>query len=164
MIIPLQRLVVLASAVLVAVCGCRRESEPPTNHQPSSGQQQDSTPSFAMNSDELLTASTENPQVVRGDTFEDHDYAFTLTRPSREWQFLNQRKAMQLTADAAMAMVNVSKQSYVAIIVERLECVKVTLTAWIAHRGNTAYLLLVIGEAGELSKPEAFRRFFALID
>jgi hypothetical protein len=42
--------------------------------------------------------------------------------------------------------------------------VKVTLTAWIAHRGNTAYLLLVIAEATELSKPEAFRRFFALID
>lgn len=73
--------------------------------------------------------SPETPQGIRGDVFEDYHYAFTLTRPSDSWQFLQEQRANRIHADAVLAMTNSAQHSFVAMIVEKLD--NATLDAYV---------------------------------
>lgn len=78
------------------------------------------TPDYVIEESATATASEENPQVVRGNTFEDFYYAFTLERPNEDWQFLTGEKAARISPDATMAMMSAKSGAFVMIIAETL--------------------------------------------
>jgi len=75
-------------------------------------------PSFAMVAKEGAKASSKNPQVVNGNVFEDYDYSFKITRPSPDWEFLAEAKAVDYTPDACMGAINLTKNAFMMVIVE----------------------------------------------
>lgn len=77
--------------------------------------------SYAIQKDRQEPASLQNPQVVSGNTFEDFDYAFSISRPSKDWQFLNEKNATQLQPDSVMAMTDAKNQGFFSVIAEELE-------------------------------------------
>ena len=89
-------------------------------------------------------ASPENPQVVRGTTFEDYHLAFTIDRPNDSWEFLTSERAATISPDASMAMLSPSDSSYVAVVVETMA--DVTLKE---------YSDIIFDPTGILGNPEA---------
>lgn len=73
-----------------------------------------------MMAESATAASPENPQVVRGDTYEDYYGAFTLNRPHKKWQFLTEEKALEANPDATMVMTS-SLGGFLAVVVETMD-------------------------------------------
>ena len=77
--------------------------------------------SYAIQTEKQEVLSPENPQIVSGNTFEDFDYAFSISRPSKDWQFLSEKNATQLQPNSVMAMTQAKNQGFFTVIAEELK-------------------------------------------
>jgi len=66
------------------------------------------------------TTRAKDAQIIRGDVFEDIDYAFTVKRPSPQWTFLKEQKAKRHAPDTVMVLVNPARKGIVVVVVEKL--------------------------------------------
>lgn len=109
----------VASLLLVAECG---KSDPPVPPRPVVSRPPLVKKTAAVEPREPVgpPASPENPQVIRGNLFEDYHYAFTLRKPSQAWQFRAEEKARRLNPDAVMAVFNASTKGFFAVVPERI--------------------------------------------
>lgn len=107
----------LFSLGLFGLVGCGPSDDDSSG---SGGAADETTPSYAMAESDAAEAGEENPQVVRGDVFEDWHYAMTLRRPSGDWRFLDEAQAREMSPDAMMGTINPATQSFAILIVERL--------------------------------------------
>ena len=111
---------ILLQLMIPAIAAVRRAAEESTIDAHRAAASQEAS-SYAIETDKQEPASVQNPQVVSGNTFEDFDYAFSLRRPSTNWQFLSEKNAAQLHPDAMMAMTGAKMPGFFAVIAEELE-------------------------------------------
>jgi hypothetical protein len=65
-------------------------------------------------------ATPETPQVIRGNELEDYHYAFTIRRPSAEWEIQLQERAISFLSDALLVIQNPRTGAGAWLAVERL--------------------------------------------